>query len=302
MKPSVQITKRTAKRVFFVAAALAAFAGTATLFWFTSAHPGNPDMLTSRQPEPHRPLQDRRVSTVSASDPETAPFQSLTPPDAPVRAESVQAQGAPQDNGSVLRVPNTAGHHDKPSADEEDAPTGAPLDGVAAANISASPGQDAISEEGDTVAIDKPHQHPLTEPVELHSTDGYACRIEPMPDRPEVALVTLDDNSRFAFSSEVAGRILAAADLDADQKMLAIISYPNLVEASLASAADSEAVADEVTRLESEALEDSPDAPVAPEIMETPELRELAFRVPKPIAEYLETLPHQPTASGGARE
>jgi len=131
--------------------------------------------------------------------------------------------------------------------------------------------------------------------AELRSEDGYAFTTARMRERPEIALVTLDDGTRFALPSDVANRVLTAPGLTDDQKMEAMLTYPNLVEAKT----DANAAA-EVVRLESQSLGECPPDAVSMEIMETPELREAAFRVPRPIQEHLDALPQQGPQGGAS--
>lgn len=118
-----------------------------------------------------------------------------------------------------------------------------------------------------------------------------------MPECPAVALVTLDDGSRFAIPTEVANKVLAATHLSDEQKMSALLTYPNLVEATSDAAA-----AEDVARLESQSLGDCPIDVVSMEIMDNPQLREVAFRVPRSIQESLDALPEQQPEEGTYHE
>lgn len=114
-----------------------------------------------------------------------------------------------------------------------------------------------------------------------------------MPDHPEVALVTVDDGSRFALPMDVVNRVLTAPGLTDEQKLWAMLTYPNLVEAT----SDADA-AGEVARREGQSLGDRPPNAVSMGIMEDPEAREAAFPVPQPIQEFLAALPQQGTPEG----
>ena len=114
-----------------------------------------------------------------------------------------------------------------------------------------------------------------------------------MERHPEVAVFTIDDGERYALRTDVVQRLLADSNMTEEESMLALLTYPKLVEAT----AD-DATVEDVARAEAETIGDCPPVPVAPEIMEDPELRAMAFRVPQPIADYLESLSEQRSPGG----
>ena len=137
---------------------------------------------------------------------------------------------------------------------------------------------------------------PMPSPVdgaELRTADGYSCKTERMTGRPDITVVTFDDGLRVALSSDVAKRLLTAPGLTDEQKMTAMLSYPNLVEAT-----SDEVTAAEVYRLEETSLAECPPDAVAAEIMETPDLRAAAFQVPERVQAYFDSLPQQEIPKG----
>lgn len=122
--------------------------------------------------------------------------------------------------------------------------------------------------------------------AELRSAEGDTIRTERMERHPEVAVLTLDDGARYALPSEIVRRLLNAPELTDEQRMFALLSYPKLVEATT-----DDATAEHVARAAAETVGERPPAPVAMEIMEDPDLRAAAFRVPEPIQDYLDSLP-----------
>jgi hypothetical protein len=129
--------------------------------------------------------------------------------------------------------------------------------------------------------------------TELRTADGYTRKTERMATHPEVVALTLGDGTRYALPTEVAHRLLTTPGMDDEQKMMALLSYPNLVEVSTDTA-----TVEQLAAAEARVLADPPPEAVAPEIMETPELREMAFQVPERVQAYLNSIPQSEPQKG----
>ena len=129
--------------------------------------------------------------------------------------------------------------------------------------------------------------------TELRTADGYACKIERMDSHPDVALLTLGDGTRYALPTEVAHRLLTTPGLNDEQKMMALLTYPNLAEASTDGV-----TREQLAAAEARVLPEPPADAVAAEIMETPELRTMAFQVPEGVQTYIDSLPQEREQKG----
>lgn len=116
----------------------------------------------------------------------------------------------------------------------------------------------------------------LDDVVHLRSSGGETYRVERMASYPEVAVISLGNGTRYALPSRVAFGLLSSTTLDEDQKIRALTTYPNLVPAS-----SEQDTFEKLSEAESRRLPPVPPDAVAPEVMGTPELREMAFPVPR---------------------
>ncbi|GEM_PF-5964285 len=121
---------------------------------------------------------------------------------------------------------------------------------------------------------------------ELRTEEGHLCRIDRLAAHPDVAVLTLGDGSRYALPTEIVEQFLSAPGLDDTQKLAALLSYPNLVEASTA-----QETVRKLAKAESRKLPLPPPDAVDSEIMENATLRSMAFKIPEEVQPSLESGP-----------